>query len=438
MANRYESWGRYPRVKQSAVRLNWRTEPLPLAQDRGLTYLPFGNGRSYGDSCLNDGGVLLDARGLNRLIAFDPSTGILRCEAGVLLGDILALVVPHGWFLPVIPGTRFVTVGGAIANDIHGKNHRSVGTFGCHVRRFELLRSDGERLTCSPEENLELFGATIGGLGLTGVILWAEIALKRILSPAMTVETLPFADLEGFFELSAESEDAFEYTVAWIDCLARGSHLGRGLFIRANQAASPSREQPKISQRQFSIPVDLSIGFINRLSVRVFNSLHYRKYRKARSPDLVHYEPFFFPLDGIRNWNRLYGARGFLQHQCVVPHRDGKQAIREILRLTVAAGMESFFGVLKVFGDRSSPGVLSFPRPGITLALDFPNYGANTFHLLEQFDRIVVSAGGAIYPAKDARMSATCFKRCFPRWETLERFRDPRFSSSFWRRVTQE
>jgi len=409
-----------------------------LTQDRGLTYLPFGNGRSYGDSCLNEGGVLLDARGLNRFIAFDPSTGILRCEAGVLLGDILALVVPHGWFLPIIPGTRFVTVGGAIANDIHGKNHRRIGTFGCHVRRFKLLRSDGQRLTCSPEENPELFGVTIGGLGLTGVILWAEIALKGIISPAMTVETLPFADLEGFFDLSAESEDAFEYTLAWIDCLARGSHLGRGLFIRANHAASPSGEQPKTLQRQFSIPVDLSIGFLNRLSVRIFNSLHYRKYRRSRSPDLVHYEPFFFPLDGIRNWNRLYGSRGFLQYHCVVPHRDGKDAIREILGLTVAVGIESFFGVLKVFGDRPSPGVLSFPRPGITLALDFPHHGAKTFQLLEQLDRIVVSAGGAVYPAKDARMSTTCFKRYFPHWETLERFRDPRFSSSFWRRVTQE
>jgi FAD/FMN-containing dehydrogenase len=438
MGQRYHSWGRYPKLRQAAVRLSWRHEPLPLSSDQQLTCLPFGNGRSYGDSCLNEGGLLLDARGLDRFIAFDPSSGILRCEAGVLLAEILALVVPQGWFLPVIPGTQLVTVGGAIANDIHGKNHHCAGTFGCHVRRFELLRSDNQRLVCSPAENPDWFRATIGGLGLTGVILWAEIALKRILNPAIEVETIRFPDLEGFFALSAESDQDFEYTVAWIDCLARDSHLGRGLFIRANHAATLCAKQPPAPKHHLSLVLDPPVSLINRLSVRVFNSLYYRKQWQARSRAMVHYEPFFCPLDSIRHWNRLYGPRGFLQYQCVVPHADGKNAIKDIFHRTTLAGAGSFLAVLKVFGNQPSPGLLSFPRPGVTLALDFPYCGEKTLRFLEQLDQTVVATGGAVYPAKDARMSAASFKQYFPQWETLEGFRDPKFSSSFWRRVTQD
>jgi FAD/FMN-containing dehydrogenase len=438
MGQRYHSWGRYPKPKQSAVRLSWRNEPLLLSSDQQLTCLPFGNGRSYGDSCLNEGGLLLDARGLDRFIAFDPSTGILRCEAGVLLAEILALVVPQGWFLPVIPGTQFVTVGGAIANDVHGKNHHRAGTFGCYVRCFELLRSDNQRLVCSPAENPDWFRATIGGLGLTGMILWAEIALKRILNPAMEVDTIRFPDLEEFFALSAESDRDFEYTVAWIDCLARDRYLGRGLFFRANHAAALCSRPPPAPKHRFNIALELPVSLINRLSVRAFNSLYYQKQRGSRSRAIVHYDRFFYPLDGIWHWNRLYGPRGFLQYQCVVPDAGGKDAVKDILHRVAAAGTGSSLAVLKVFGDQPSPGLLSFPRPGVTLALDFPYRGEKTLGLLEQLDQTVVAAGGAVYPAKDARMSAASFKQYFPRWETLEGFRDPKFSSSFWRRVTQE
>jgi FAD/FMN-containing dehydrogenase len=434
MHKRYHSWGRYPQFEQEGIRLNWRSQALPLASNPAATYLPFGNGRSYGDCCLNEGGILLDARGLKRLIAFDPGSGVLRCESGVLLSEILTLTVPHGWFLPVVPGTKFVTVGGAIANDIHGKNHHSAGTFGCHVRCLELLRSDGQRLLCSASENTDWFQATIGGLGLTGVILWAEIELKRIENPAMEVETIRFAGLDEFFELCAESDRRYDYTVAWIDCMLQGKQLGRGLLISGNHA-EPEVAAVHPPRRQIGIPLDLPL--INRGAVRVFNSVHYRMQSRTRSCGCEHYEPFFFPLDGIRHWNRLYGPRGFLQYQCVMPMAQGRSALREIIDRAAHRGIDSFFGVLKIFGDRRSPGLLSFPRPGVNVALDFYHHGRVTLKLLDSLDEIVLSAGGAVNPSKDARMSAASFKHYFPRWQELEAFRDPRFSSSFWRRVTQ-
>ena len=231
----YQSWGRYPHVQHTrVVPVSWRAAPPELANIPG-TVLPFACGRTYGDSCLNDQGTLLDVTGLDRFISFDESRGVLRCEAGVTLADILTLVVPRGWFVPVVPGTRWVSVGGAIANDIHGKNHHRAGTFGSHVACFELLRSSGERVLCSPETNADLFRASVGGLGLTGLMLWAEIRLKRIPGAAITMERVRFSGLSEFFQLS-QADQQYEYTVAWIDCLARGKGLGRGLFIRGDHA----------------------------------------------------------------------------------------------------------------------------------------------------------------------------------------------------------
>jgi FAD/FMN-containing dehydrogenase len=382
--------------------------------------------------------VLLDARGLDRYIAFDPMSGVLRCEAGVLLSEILDLTVPRGWFLPVTPGTKLVTVGGAIANDVHGKNHHRTGTFGCHVRQFELLRSDGTRLRCSPAENPEWYQATIGGLGLTGLILWTEIVLKPIANPYMDVETLRYGDLGQFFELSDVSDRDFEYTVCWIDCLARGRSLGRGLFMRANHAAALCPIRPRAPRRGLTVPFEPPASLVNGATLRPLNTLYYRRRLKRRERAIVHYEPFFYPLDGIGRWNRLYGPRGFLQYQCVVPSAGGAVFIREILSRIAAARSGSFLAVLKVFGHVVSPGLLSFPRPGITLALDFPNRGPKTFELLESLDEVVREAGGAVYPAKDARMSAQSFRQYFPKWEMLQHYRDPHFSSSFWRRVTED
>lgn len=428
-----ESWGRYPRVQQRVIPVQRRERPLDAGPGN---WLPHGNGRSYGDVCLNDGGALLHTAGLDRFIAFDAATGVLRCEAGVQLHEILALVVPQGWFLPVTPGTRFVSVGGAIANDVHGKNHHVAGSFGDHVRAFELLRSDGTRRLCTRAEHAEWFAASIGGIGLTGLITWAELQLRRIASPLIAAQNVKFGRLDEFFALSQASDRDFEYTVAWIDCAARGKALGRGRFMRGNHAPADagSAHAPKPSP---GMPFTPPMSLVNRVSLRAFNTLYWHRQRQPIHRSVDHYLPFFYPLDGIAHWNRMYGPRGFLQYQCVVPPAHASDAIGELLRQIAASGSGSFLAVLKQFGNRHAPGLLSFARPGTTLALDFPNDGGPVFELLDRLDAVVSEAGGAVYPAKDARMSGRHFRQYFPRHEAFAPFVDPRFSSSFWRRVME-
>jgi FAD/FMN-containing dehydrogenase len=436
MPNNYESWGRFPKVSQHVIPLSWRHDPLPLPAD-DISVLVQGVGRSYGDVCLNDGGVLFSARAFNHYLDFDATCGRLRCEAGVTLADILAFSVPRGWFLSITPGTKFVTIGGAIANDVHGKNHHRAGTFGNHLLQFELLRSNGERLLCSPDSNAELFAATIGGLGLTGLITWAEIQLKPIVHRAIQADTIQFYDLEEFFTLSAESDAPYEYTMAWVDCNSRGKAFGRGIFFRGNHIPAEARPPRwRVATRHLTMPLDLPGFALNRHSVAAFNFLYYHQQHQKIVSKLVDYNPFFYPLDAVLRWNRLYGKQGFLQYQCVVPDTD-HQIITAILRKITDSGMGSFLAVLKTFGNIRSPGMLSFPRAGVTLALDFPIKGAQTFKLLEYLDDMVVAAGGRVYPCKDARLSPQNFKLYYPQWEQFAQHIDPRFSSSFWRRVTR-
>lgn len=424
-------------MEQETHPLHWRDEAdiATLARAQG-PLLAHGLGRSYGDSCLNEGGTLLLTRGLSRVLSFDPDTGILRCEAGVSLADILDLVVPRGFFLPVTPGTKYVTVGGAIANDVHGKNHHADGSFGRFVRRFELLRSDGRRLLCSPSENTDLYRATIGGLGLTGLITWAEIELRRVPSANILQESIRLRGLEDFFRVNEESEKDWLYTVAWIDCLARGRRLGRGIYYRGNHASgTDARRAPNPRTPRLRFPFDAPSFLLGETSVRLFNFLYYRKQIVARKRATLPYEPFFYPLDSVRDWNRAYGKRGLLQWQCVVSEPE---VVARLLETIARAGEGSFLVVLKTFGDKASPGLLSFPRPGITLALDFPNRGASTFALLDRLDALLAESDGALYPAKDARMSPEMFARSFPRLDEFRPFVDPAFSSSFWRRVGGE
>ncbi|HPE72423.1 MAG TPA: FAD-binding oxidoreductase [Candidatus Competibacter sp.] len=429
------SWGRYPHTRQTMIRCHDRHAVLP-ATERLL--LPFGNGRSYGDSCLNDGGTLLHARGLDRFVAFNPQAGVLHCEAGVLLSEILELVVPQGWFLPVTPGTQFVTVGGAIANDVHGKNHHRAGTFGAQVRAFELLRSDGSRRRCSPTENPDWFTATVGGLGLTGLIVWAEIQLRRIANSWITSETIRFHDLDEFFAMSAASDRDYEYTVAWLDCSSGGAALGRGLFIRGNHAPALCAARPRPSAGRLNVPFVPPFSLINRWSLRAFNTVYYHRQWGDAVRRIMHYAPFFYPLDRVRAWNRIYGRSGFLQYQCAIPTALGHAAIREVLERIARSGTGSVLAVLKIFGAVPAVGWLSFPRPGVTLALDFPNRGPATFKLLDALDAVVATAGGAVYPAKDARMSGARFREFFPQWHHFSEYIDPQFSSSFWRRVMRD
>ena len=394
--------------------------------------LAYGMGRSYGDACLNENGILLDARGLNRFIRFDRETGLLECEAGVSLDDILTLAAPAGWFLPVTPGTRWITVGGAIANDVHGKNHHRAGTFGCHVRGFELWRSSGERRHCTATENADLFRATIGGLGLTGLILSATIQLRRVDSPHITMERIRFEKLDDFFPLSRESDASFEYTVAWVDCLAKGRSLGRGAFMRGNHATRAEAAHIGGLGRTFTVPMEAPGVLLNPLFMHAFNAVYYRWPPSRVARAVTHWAPFFYPLDAVHHWNLMYGRRGFIQFQCVVPD----EAIREILGRIATSRQASFLAVLKTFGTIRSPGLMSFPRPGATLALDMAYRGAITHQLYDELDRVVADAGGAVYPAKDALMSPESFRRFFPQAQELRPFIDPRFSSSFWRRVT--
>lgn len=433
-----QSWGRFPRVKPNAVLpVYWRHE-VPQLDTLEKSILPYAYGRSYGDSCLNEGGISLDVSNLRHFISFDEEQGLLRCEAGVSLAEVLELAVPRGWFLPVTPGTKFVSVGGAIANDVHGKNHHKGGTFGCHVTQFELLRSDGTRLICSPEQNSELFQATIGGLGLTGVILWAEFRLKSIQNPYIQMDSILFSSLDEYRQIAEESDKDFEYTVSWVVCLGNEKELGRGFFSRGNHDTTqpmPSNTQGK--HLPLAVPFDFPSITLNRLTIRAFNLAIYNKQRKKYVHKLTHYDPFFYPLDAIHAWNRMYGKRGFFQYQFVIPFEGGYEAMKEIMQEINRSGEGSFLTVLKSFGDVRSPGMLSFPRPGLTLALDFANHGTQTLRLLDRLDAMVNAAGGLIYPAKDARMHPEDFQRYFPRWKEFEQYMDPQFSSSFWRRVTQ-
>ena len=431
------SWGRVVRRPQRVATPPFRDELSPLIADpRWESKLAIGLRRSYGDSCLNSAGAVIDVTGLDRFIAFDPQSGRLRAEAGASLSNVLQLVVPHGWFLPTTPGTRFVTLGGAVANDVHGKNHHRAAAFGASVVGLEMLRSDGRRLILTPLHEPELFSATVGGLGLTGVIEWVELQLVPIRSAYLDVEIVPYENLDAFWPLAQESVARCEHTVAWIDCLSRGSREGRGIFTRANWAADG--QFAVHDDRTFkSVPVDFPSFALNKLSVAAFNEFYYDLHRLKRKKIRQHYSTYFYPLDSVLNWNRLYGSRGMLQYQCAIPWGDERVVMGALLDEIARTGQASFLAVLKTFGDLPSPGMLSFPRPGATLALDFPNRGEETLALMGRLDAIVREANGALYPAKDGRMPADMFRRAYPRWEAFAAQKDPMLNSDFWRRVAE-
>jgi FAD/FMN-containing dehydrogenase len=431
----FESWGRYPKAQQKLKRLFWAQDFRPQ-DDLNTFQLTAGMGRSYGDVCLNDGNALLLTRGLNRLLAFDANTGVLCCESGVTLDEILEFALPRGWFLPVTPGTKFVTIGGAIANDVHGKNHHVAGTFGRHVLRFGLARSDGTRLECSHARNADFYSATIGGLGLTGLIEWAEIQLKPVISRMISCQSIQFHGLEEFVALS-EEKGGCEYTVAWIDCVRTNGNGIRGVFMCGDHSRSPG--QKKMTRNlKLAVPIDLPAFVLNRASVGLLNTLYFHKQLKKRAAAMIDYEPFFYPLDSVLHWNRVYGKHGLLQFQCVIPSSNGLSAMREILDVIQNSGLASFLAVLKIFGNLPSPGMMSFPMPGITLALDFPIKPNKSFPLFDRLGEMTLAAGGRIYPAKDARMTPAQFRAFYPTHVNFKQYVDPRFSSNFWRRVTEE
>lgn len=435
-ANRYKSFGLAGQREPRAMNAADAVALLQSGKAAKDSLLAYGNGRSYGDTCQNSGGSLVDMRPMKRIISFHEETGVLEAEAGVFLADIIAHAAPYGFFPAVVPGTQFVTLGGAIANDVHGKNHHRRGTFGCHVESFTLLRSDGTIHECSLSSNTRLFWATIGGMGLTGIVLTARIRLMRVPSLDIVEEVTPFANLDEFFGLVGSADDENEYAVAWIDQLAGGRGAGRGLLFTGNHAASGSRTVGD-AQSRLSVPFQPPLNVLNRPFLTAFNAAYRWKKSRATAPHNVNYQGFFFPLDGVGDWNRLYGPRGLFQHQSVLPEDSARSAVPAMLEATRKAGQGSFLTVLKRFGNARSPGILSFPRPGFTLTLDFPNRGEKTLKLLRELDAITVDAGGAVNPYKDARMSAETFCASFPGWQRLELLRDPAFTSDFWNRTAK-
>jgi FAD/FMN-containing dehydrogenase len=414
-------------VRYLSERLDLRKQ-ITLSSSTGLA---FGMGRSYGDSCLNPGGVLWNTTLLDRFIDFDPSSGVLTCEAGVLLRDIQQLATESGWMLAVTPGSQMVTVGGAIANDVHGKNHHRMGNFGEHVTCLELLRTDGQIIQCTPNENQDFFWATIGGLGLTGIITKAQIQLRKISSTYLDTESIPYGNLHEFIQLSSESEVDWEYTVSWIDCLSKKN--ARGIFMRANHSDHVEPPPPLLKQR--SIPFVPPISTINHFSLPILNNAYFHLNRLKSGKRKAHYQPFFYPLDGIQYWNRMYGPKGFYQYQSVIPKEVGKEATQAMLDQVRKSGEGSFLAVLKTFGDRESKGMLSFPKPGITLAIDFPNNGTATEKLFNRLDTIVSEAGGRLYAAKDARMPKILFEAGYPHLNEFSAYRDSGISSALSRRL---
>lgn len=424
------SWGRLTHAPHEVCSLINQAQILSLLTTKkpGIAY---GMGRSYGDVCLNPNGILWKTTQLDRFIHFDEASGRLRCEAGLLLGAIQQLLIPRGWMLPVTPGTQMVTVGGAIANDVHGKNHHGAGSFGHHVQQIRLLRTDGTIIDCSPDSYPQWFAATIGGLGLTGIITEVDLQLCPVSGPWLDTETIPFASLDEFFLLANASATAWEHSVAWIDCLAKTDC--RGIFMRANPSPLINLQEPK--HRALALHFQPPFSLINRLSLKLFNSAYFNFNKHKAGKQLMHYQAFFYPLDKLSQWNKIYGPKGFYQYQCVLPQVVGRDAVQAMLHEIADCAEGSFLAVLKTFGPQASLGMLSFPQHGVTLALDFPNRGAKTEQLFKRLDRIVGEAGGRIYPAKDARMPSALFEAGYPRLCEFQIYRDPGISSSLSRRL---
>jgi len=423
-------WGRYPRLSAEVARPERRSEVIAALADRdGKPLLAHGLGRSYGDVALIEGGRVVLTRRLDKMLGFDPATGWVRAEAGVSIKDLIDTFLPRGFFPPVVPGTQHVTIGGAIANDIHGKNHHVDGTFCDHVRRLELLTASGEIVTCDAETEPDLFWATVGGLGLTGIILAADLKLAPVETDLVEMESIRVDDLDHFFAVSADSA-AFTHTVSWLDSVAKGATMGRGIFMRGRHAPAGVDGGDGVLGKVvgglsplLGVPVDLPDWLMNRATMRLFNEAYFRKHPRGQRDVVTGYQPFFFPLDFVRDWNRGYGPRGMLQYQLVVPPDPENRVMREVLRQVTDSGMPSFLTVIKEFGDRDHPW-LSFPRAGCLLALDFPNFGPSLLHLLDRLDALVADAGGRIYLGKDARLSRDTFRRMYPEWTEWKAVRD--------------
>jgi decaprenylphospho-beta-D-ribofuranose 2-oxidase len=432
-------WGRYPvleaRVHRprsvDALRQLFVTEPQLIAR---------GNGRAYGDSAINTSATI-ETRHLNRMIAFDPASGQLIAEAGVLLGDIIAAFLPRGWFPMVTPGTKFVTLGGAIAADVHGKNHHRDGSFRACVDWVDVMGPDGETRRCSPQDDPALFDHTLGGMGLTGIILRAAIRLRPVESAWIRQTMIAAPNLNAAMAAFEAAHDA-TYSVAWIDCLGTGANLGRSLVMLGEHAARadlPLRQAHAPleikTKRKRSVPFDFPAFALNSATVRAFNALYYRAGAKKTGTQLVDWDSYFYPLDAILGWNRIYGRKGFAQFQCALPLDQSEAGLTGLLSEIAKAGSGSFLAVLKRFGKQDS--AFSFPMEGYTLALDFP-VTPKTLALLDRLDQITLAHGGRFYIAKDSRMTRATLRASDPRTPNFQAHRDSHGFTSRFRSAQSE
>ena len=435
----YTSWTCLFKYQHQINYLHQHPENLSFLREQERTVLPVAYMHSYNDSCLNDRGTLLDTTQLNHLISFDVREGIIRCESGMQLGAILKIVVPKGWFLPVTTSTKNISVGGAIAHDVHGRNHYSAGTFGTHLTQFQLLRSDGSCIICSPESNVALFQATIGGMGLTGLIAWAEFKLKKIQSPLFEMETFQFNSFEESLHLQENSKEKFEHFTTWFDVAGSSEKFLKGLFIRGNHSLQPCRQE----RQKFTIKTEpiISIPFVgpsflvNQVTVKLLNFFYFHKELAKYSSKTTTYEKFLYQLDKIGKWNRLLGSQGFQHYQFAIPQKNVAH-IPYIIKIVRQSKAISFQAVMKRFGMKQSPGLLSFPMPGISLSMDFLNQGVKTIKLFKELNQIVSELEGKVYLAKNSVLDRAAFKKFYPSWEEFLKYKDPIFSSSFWRRIT--
>lgn len=426
-------WSRTAPTRADVVHPNTRSElEAAVADAGGRGVIARGLGRSYGDAAQNAGGTVADATGVHRILDLDPTTGLITAEAGLSFDALLRVVVPQGWFVPVSPGTRHVTVGGAVAADIHGKNHHRDGSFGNHVRSLRL-RTPGGTVEVGPDEDPELFWATLGGMGLTGVVLDVTFQLMPIPSSRLLVDTERTVDLDDALDRMARDDDGYRFSVAWIDLLATGSAMGRSVLTRGDWA--PVDALPE-ADRDDPFAYDPSVVLtappwvpnvaLNRLSIRAFNELWYRRHPRHRTGEVQTIAPFWHPLDLVRDWNRIYGRRGFLQWQMAVPF-GAEDTLRHAVEVLSSGGRPSFLAVLKRFGP-ANPGPLSFPMPGWTLALDIPAGDVTLGPLLDELDREVADAGGRVYLAKDSRLAPERLPEMYPRldeWRAVRARVDP-------------
>lgn len=414
-------WGQYPSIESNIITPLDVTDILNILSSHTTTALAVrGLGRSYGDSSLAPD--VIDTSHLNHLLAFDETSGMLTCAAGVSLADILSVFVPKGWFLPVTPGTEFVTVGGAVASDVHGKNHHLAGSFSDHVSLLKVATVSDGIIECSREHHPELFHATCGGMGLTGIILEVTFKLTPIKSAYINVTRIRAKNLEEALNLFEKHQQA-TYSVAWIDCSSTGKSLGRSVLMLGEHAQKGALTAAQAGK--LFIPVNMPSALLNRYTIQVFNSLYYHRVLRHQSSYRAHYQPFFYPLDRIHHWNRMYGKRGFTQYQCVLPKQAGLAGMTTIIQRIAASKRGSFLAVLKMLG-KANDNFLSFPMEGYTLALDFKLAASPDralFELLNALDDIVLEYGGRVYLTKDARMSEKTFKQSYPKWEEFMRVR---------------